>query len=357
MRGKDNRLDFSGQEIYVGLDTGKKSWKVTILTKDFEHKTFTQPPRTEALVGYLRKHFPGAKYLCAYEAGYFGFWIHEALNKQGVECSVVHPADVPTKDKERRNRNDQVDARKLAHNLRSKHLTPLYVPARSAQEDRSLIRMRAQMVKKQTRCKNQIKAYLSFYGIAIPDELTSSHWSGHFINWLENLDMQQDSGKQALQALLTELHHLRQLISQLTRQIRKLARQETYATQVSYLKSIPGIGPLTAMILLTEIVDINRFRNLDHLASYVGLIPGEDSSGDTEKTTGISYRRNGHLRALLVECSWVAVRKDPALMMSFSKLSKRMHKNQAIVHIARKLLNRIRYVLKNQEFYETCVVE
>lgn len=111
------------------------------------------------------------------------------------------------------------------------------------------------------------------------------------------------------------MHHLRQLISQLTRQIRKLARQETYATQVSYLKSIPGIGPLTAMILLTEIVDINRFRNLDHLASYVGLIPGEDSSGDTEKTTGISYRRNGHLRALLVECSWVAVRKDPALMM------------------------------------------
>ena len=66
MQGKDNRLDFSGQEIYVGLDTGKKSWKVTILTKDFEHKTFTQPPRTEALVGYLRKHFPGAKYLCAY---------------------------------------------------------------------------------------------------------------------------------------------------------------------------------------------------------------------------------------------------------------------------------------------------
>lgn len=60
------------------------------------------------------------------------------------------------------------------------------------------------------------------------------------------------------------------------------------------------------MILLTELVDINRFKSLDHLASYVGLIPGEDSSGEQERTTGISRRRNAHLRALLIECSCVA---------------------------------------------------
>jgi transposase len=106
------------------------------------------------------------------------------------------------------------------------------------------------------------------------------------------------------------------------------------------------------MVVLTEIVDINRFRNLDHLASYVGLIPGEDSSGDTERITGISWRRNPSLRNILIESSWTAVRKDPALLMSFSELSKRMPKNRAIVRIARKLLSRIRYVLRNQ----TCVV-
>ena len=110
------------------------------------------------------------------------------------------------------------------------------------------------------------------------------------------------------------------------------------------------------MILLTELVDINRFRSLDHLASYVGLIPGEDSSGEQERTTGISRRRNVHLRTLLIECSWVAVRKDPALLMSLVNLTKRMPKNRAIVRIARKLLNRIRYVLKHEELYESCVV-
>ena len=110
------------------------------------------------------------------------------------------------------------------------------------------------------------------------------------------------------------------------------------------------------MTLLTEIIDINRFKTLDHLASYVGLIPGEDSSGEQEKTTGLSRRRNAHLRAMLIECAWVVVRKDPAMLMAFNNLTHRMPKNRAIVRIARKLLNRIRYVLKNQEPYEPCVV-
>jgi transposase len=356
MQRENTKLDFSDQEIYVGLDTGKKSWKVSILTKEFEHKTFSQPPKPEVLIEYLRKHFPGAKYLCVYEAGYFGFWIHDALREQGVDCLVVHPADVPTKDKERRNRNDTVDARKLARSLRNGELTALYVPERKALEDRSLVRMRMSMVKKQTRCKNQVKGLLSFYGYTIPDELAKSHWSRNFINWLGSLEFQGESGKQTLQALLDELKHLRQSIAQLTRQIRALAQQEPYATNVQYLKSIPGISTFTAMVLLTEIVDINRFKRLDHLAGYVGLVPGEDSSGEQERNTGISRRRNAYLRTLLIESSWIAVKKDPSLLMSFNQLTKRMPKNRAIVRIARKLLNRIRYVLRNQEPYEIGVV-
>jgi transposase len=356
MQRENTKLDLTGQEIYVGLDTGKKSWKVSILTKEFEHKTFSQPPKPEVLIEYLRKHFPGAKYLCVYEAGYFGFWIHDALREQGVDCLVVHPADVPTKDKERRNRNDTVDARKLARSLRNGELTALYVPERKALEDRSLVRMRMSMVKKQTRCKNQVKGLLSFYGYTIPDELAKSHWSRNFINWLGSLEFQGESGKQTLQALLDELKHLRQSIAQLTRQIRALAQQKPYATNVQYLKSIPGISTFTAMVLLTEIVDINRFKRLDHLAGYVGLVPGEDSSGEQERNTGISRRRNAYLRALLIESSWIAVKKDPSLLMSFNQLTKRMPKNRAIVRIARKLLNRIRYVLRNQEPYEIGVV-
>lgn len=180
MQRKDSKLDFTGQEIYVGIDTGKKSWKVCILTEELDHGTFTQPPRPAALVDHLGRYFPGGTYLSVYEAGYFGFWIHDALRDQGVECLVTHPADVPTKDKERRNRNDRVDARKLARGLRNGDLTGLYIPTRNALEDRSLVRMCMSMMKKQTRCKNQIKALLSFYGYCIPDDMLSSKWSLSF---------------------------------------------------------------------------------------------------------------------------------------------------------------------------------
>jgi len=356
MLKQNSKLSFKDQTIYVGLDIAKKSWNVTILTEQFFHKTYTQSPVPDVLVAYLNKNFPDAHYICAYEAGLFGFWIYDALTKLGVDCIVVHPADIPTKDKERRNRNDDVDSNKIARNLRSGQLTPLYIPSLQAQEDRSLVRMRIIMVKKQTRTKNQLKAILTYYGKEIPDKLASSNWSKQFISWLENLDFKSNSGKQAFSALLSELKYLRSVISQLTKDIGCLSEQEPYKMPVQYLTSIPGISTTTAMVYLTEIVDIKRFKDFDHLSSYFGLIPGEDSSGDNEIHTGISPRRNANLRVLLIESSWIAVRKDPALLMSFNQLSKRMPKNKAIIRIARKLLNRIHYVLKNQCYYKIGVV-
>jgi transposase len=229
--------------------------------------------------------------------------------------------------------------------------------------------MRIAMVSKQTGCKNQIKGLLDFYGIKIPEELSNSHWSNRFVCWLESLkeshreghskeglSFEYYSGQQTLGVLLSELRYLRSAIAQLTKDIRHLSGQKPYSDFAGYLTSVPGISTTTAMVFLTELDDITRFKNLDHLASYVGLIPGEDSSGDKQQHTGVSKRRNANLRYLLIESSWVAVRKDPALLKTYTELTKRMPKNLAIIRIARKLLNRIQYVLKNQCYYESGVV-
>jgi hypothetical protein len=91
-----NRLSFAGQHIFVGLDVSKKSWKTCILTKDFEHKTFTQPPKAEILGRYLRRNFPDATYHCVYEAGYFGFWIHgNYMNRESTVLSLIQPIFPP----------------------------------------------------------------------------------------------------------------------------------------------------------------------------------------------------------------------------------------------------------------------
>ena len=91
---KISKLDFTGQQIYVGMDIHKKSWSISIFTDTLEHKTFTQPPHIEVLVKYLKRNFPGGTYKSVYEAGYSGFWIHDRLQAHGVQCLIVNPADV-----------------------------------------------------------------------------------------------------------------------------------------------------------------------------------------------------------------------------------------------------------------------
>jgi len=354
---KSSRLDFTGQPIYIGLDVHKKSWSVSIFSKYGEYKTFSQPPEADKLVHYLSHYFPGALYYAAYEAGYCGFWIHDQLREKGIQCLVVNPADIPTKNKERRTKRDPIDCRKLARSLRNGEIEGIYVPCRSKLEDRSLIRTRQSMVRKQTRCKNQIKGMLLFYGVVIPEKQEMGHWSRRFIQWIERIRMERASGDIALKAHLEELNHLRQLIASLNRAILRLARTEQYRSFVRLLKTVPGISTLTAMILLAELGEITRFPSLDELSCYVGLIPDTRASGEKEHVGGITQRRHAQLRWLLIEASWVAIRKDPALLMAFQEYCKRMRKTKAIVKIARKLLNRIRYVLKNQAEYVPSVIE
>jgi transposase len=352
-----NKLNFTGQPIYIGLDVHKKSWSVSVFSKYGEYKTFNQPPEVEKLVHYLRHHFPGALYRSVYEAGYCGFWIHDQLREKGIQCLVVNPADIPTKNKERRTKRDRIDCRKLARSLRNGEIEGIYVPCRSKLEDRSLTRTRQSMVRKQTRCKNQIKGMLLFYGVVIPEEREMGHWSRRFIQWIERIRMERASGDIALKAHLEELSHLRQLIASLNRAILRLARTEEYRPLVRLLKTVPGISTLTAMILLAELGEITRFPSLDELSCYVGLIPDTQGSGEKEYVGGMTQRRHSQLRWLLIEASWTAIRKDPALLMAFQEYCKRMRKTKAIVKIARKLLNRIRYVLKNQAEYVPCVIQ
>lgn len=351
-----NRLSFADQHIFVGLDVSNKSWKTCILTEHFEHKTFTQPANVEILVQYLRRNFPDATYHCVYEAGYFGFWIHDRLRKHGINCFVANPADIPTSHREARRKSDKIDARKLARNLRNGEIDPIFVPDQNVRQDRSLVRMRYWFSKKLTRCKNQIKAFLKFYGVQIPDNMHEKSWSKKYISWLQQIELSRQSGNAALGAMIEELLFLRQNILVLSRQIQLLSQQPHYHEHIVNLTSIPGISTFGAMTLLTEIVDISRFKTLDNLASFAGLVPDESSSGDERNITGLTKRRNPSMRRILVESSWIAVRKDPALTQAFNQLTLRMTKQKAIIRVARKLLSRIRYVLINHCTYKTLTV-
>ena len=174
--------------------------------------------------------------------------------------------------------------------------------------------------------------------------------------WLENLDINGEIGKESLHALLNECKSLRTSILKANTEIRKLSQTSAYRDKTELLKSVPGIGLLTAMIILTELEQIERFGNLDRLCSYIGLIPSTKSSGESEKVGDLTPRGHSVLRSALIESSWIAIRNDPALIKCYLSYCNRMKPSKAIIKIARKLLNRIRFVLKNNKPYVSSIV-
>ncbi|MGF7139606.1 IS110 family RNA-guided transposase [Roseimarinus sediminis] len=353
-------LDFKGQNIFVGIDVHLKSWNVTILTEELAHKTFTQPPSVEALVNYLNRNFPGGRYNSVYEAGFCGFWTHYKLKKMGINNIVINPADVPTSQKEQLQKDDPTDSRKLARSLRAKELKAIYVPDPETLEDRSLVRMRATLVKDMTRFKQRIKSFLYFYGIQYPPqfEKSGSHWSKRFIQWLsEEVILQHDSGTKTLRLLVQEVEQQRKLLLEVMIRIREMSRSEKYAENIKLLRTIPGIGPITAISFLVEIESIERFENTDHFAGFVGLVPNYHSSGEKSNNGEMTFRGQKTLKSLLIESGWTAARHDPALILSYHSYIQRMEHNKAVVRIARKVLNRMYYVLKNKTEYVSGVVK
>jgi transposase len=196
--------------------------------------------------------------------------------------------------------------------------------------------------------------FLQYYSISIPLEMDNNQWPIKSVSWLKQIEMQTNSGQYALSSLIQSFEYHREQILSLTRQIRITIKE--YDNELyTLLKTISGIGPLTSSALITELGDINRFPHIDHLSSFVGLIPRVKQSGDSSYSGGITFRCNEYLRTLLIEASWQAIRQDPALMQYYHEHLINNKGQKVIIKVARKLLNRIRYVMKTRQPYVTGV--
>lgn len=359
MQTQINALDFESTNIFVGIDVHLKNWNISIFTQDLYHKTFNQPPSANVLKNYLEAHFPGGTYYSVYEAGFSGLKAHFDLNQLGIQNIVIHPSDVPTTDKEKRRKSDKVDSVKLARSLRNGDLHGIYTPCQDVLEDRTLFRVRNNIVNDLSKVKNRVKSTLYFYGIEIPDQFKgkkSAYWSKKYISWLQSITLTQQSGKMALKIMIEEAVKLRSSLLDVNHELRKLSLSDKYCSNMALIRSVPGIGLLTGILFLSEIDDISRFESNNKLAAMIGIIPDCHSSGENQKETEITKRGHRLLRTNLIESAWHAAFNDPALSKSFSNYCKRMEPNQAIIRIARKLSNRIYFVLKSKKLYIPSVV-
>ena len=342
------------KHLFIGLDVHKKSWSVTIQEGQVVLKRFSMEAKADSLIYYISKHYKGYLVECCYEACCCGYHIYRDLTKAGWNVLVVNPGDIPRINKQSTNKSDKIDSRYLCHHLASGHLRGISVPEEKQEQFRSLFRRRADLVKSLKRIKCHIKSMLLYYGIELPQNYDNVNWSKAMTHWIEKLKWLYPTAAATMKSRLDEYHFLRGEYLGVCNELRSYARNQ-YKKDYYLLRSIPGIGPFIAIAVLSEVGDIRRFKGIDRLSSYVGLVPSVHSSGQKSYSRGITYRSKNLLRSYLIEGAWIAAKKDEELMQYYQQRKGCDHR-KIIIKMAAKTLSRIYHVLKTGKPYQTMQV-
>ena len=342
-------------KLYIGLDIHKKSWKVHFCTDLFDGSTLSFAPSAEALYKYVSRHYHAHQVSCVYEAGCCGYSAARQFEYFGWESLVVNPSDIPRNLKSRTIKTDKTDCINMARQLKHGSLSSIHIPDIEREHGRSLYRRRIALVKDLRRSKGRTKAMLLYYGIEIPVQYDNPNWSHAFVDWLTELDWPYASSREAFHSMIDHYRYIDKEVRIVSNSVRKWCRQHCKEDYM-LLRSVPGIGGLTAAGLLLEIGDLRRFNSFKQLASYIGLTPGIHQSGESTRITGLTVRGHKTMRSYLIESAWVAVRYDPVLQTYYRKHAGRNSKC-VIVKVARKLLSRIHAVIKSGVPYEIGVIQ
>ena len=349
-RVKRNKINFKGKMVSIGIDMHKHSWRITAVVQgDIVLALTLGRPNYDAFKKILSQ-FKGNSVRIAYEAGPGGFDLYDKLTSDGIECIVTPPSLIPTESGSRV-KTDKKDSYKLARLLESDMLKKVWVLTPRQRAHRQLVRTRRQIVNHRSDVMRQIKSLLLFHSIENPFS-SRQQWTGPFIKWLHELDLGDEYLNQSLEALVELFDYLSVEKKRLTHEVIELSSKAKYAQRVRLLKSIPGIGPLSAMEILAEIQDISRFKTADELAAYLGLTPSQYSSGEHIRLGHITHAGNDRARTTLVESSWILIGKDPQMRWKYENIKHRRGGKRAIVAIARSLSACIRRILLDQVPYE-----
>lgn len=337
--------------LHVGVDMHKVSWQITIIRDGIEIFHGTTPGTWRALQLLLDRFGKGqSKIQVVYEAGYFGFWLHDRLVAYGAECWVTPPSLI-LQESGNRVKTDSRDSRKLALLLSKGMLKGVWVPTPEEREERQVLRRRRQLIGDRVRTQNRIKGELRFYGIDLPD--VKGKWTQRYVENLKTLRFSSQSKwlQESFHRLLEEYDHLSEQINRQTALVKELSMTDRFRERVAILRTTPGIGIIAAMEVLVELCDMARFQSAKQLAAYVGLTPSQYSSGEHVRLGRITRTGKAHLRAILVEASWRLIVKDSLMRKRYALLSARRGAKRAICAIARMLLLRLRHLLLKNESY------
>jgi transposase len=336
------------------LDVSKKSIAASFTSQHGLIRSVQMPHKVDYLLNHVRKHFADQKIAFVYEAGPTGYGLYDGLAAQGYRCLIAAPSMIPRAPGHRVKTN-RLDSRGLSESLRGGQIKSIHVPSVVYRELRHLTQLRDTMVRQAASHKQRIKALLLFEGIDFPPATAGRQWTLRVKARLRKLECSR-SVRFKLDQLLDSLEFCEKQVLSSTKEIRRFCKEDEELSQsIAYLMSIPGIGWIVASQLLARMGDWRQIENVRQLGSFLGLVPSEDSTGDTVDRGSITRAGDGRLRSKMIQAAWSSIRQDPELREFYRSVCQRNPRGKgariAIVAVARKLSMRIYAVLKNQRPY------
>jgi transposase len=295
-------MNDSNKTRFVGLDVHKDSIVVAVAEAGREHARClaTVPFDLKALKKVLEKLGPKNIVSCCYEAGPTGYGLARSLHAAGWACDVIAPSLVPKKPGERI-KTDRRDAAKLAVNHRNGELVAITIPDEASEAIRDLERARDDAKKAERVTRHQLSKFVLRHGRRYPGKST---WNDAHRAWIVGLDFAEPAQKYVLADGLAAVESATLRVAQLTERLRELAETWDRAPLVKALQAMRGIEFVTAVTVVAEVGDFRRFRTAGDFMGYVGLIPTEQTSGESRRRGPISKTGNAHVRRLLIESAW-----------------------------------------------------
>ena len=292
--------------LYVGMDVHTTNYTLCCysIEKDEVFSVVQMEPDYRNVLKYLAKVRAGqgneCQFLCGYEAGSLGYTLYHELTEHDVECVTLAPTSMP-KTNRKEIKTDKRDAKKIAKCLAYNTYSAVNIPTEEDNAVREYIRMRNDEKDTLKRIKQRLLSFCKRHGKHFVE--SKNYWTQKHLAWLKKQDFGNAILQETFQEYLILYYQGCDKVEMYDKRIEELAHQERYEEKVRRLSCLIGIKTHSALAIIVETGDFKRFQKARNYSAYLGLVPGENSSGKSIQRTGITKAGNSHVRKLLIEAA------------------------------------------------------